>query len=60
MKQKNINIMEKMEQEKIIRYALNFLLSNLEDDVLEDLGEIMETNDPNEIEYILNDLIENY
>ena len=60
MKHKNINIMEKMEQEKIIRYALNFLLSNLEDDVLEDLGEIMETNDPNEIEYILNDLIENY
>jgi hypothetical protein len=59
MKQKNIN-MEKMEQEKIIKYALNFLLSNLEDDVLEDLGEIMETNDPNEIEYILNDLIENY
>jgi hypothetical protein len=59
MKQKNIN-MEEMEQEKIIKYALNFLLSNLEDDVLEDLGEIMETNDPNEIEYILNDLIENY
>jgi len=27
---------------------------------LEDLGEIMETNDPNEIEYILGDLIENY
>jgi len=59
MKQKNIN-MEKMEQEKIIKYALGFLLSNLEDDTLEDLGEIMETNDPNEIEYILGDLIENY
>jgi hypothetical protein len=59
MKQKNIN-MEKMEQEKIIKYALGFLLSNLEDDTLEDLGKIMETNDPNEIEYILNDLIENY
>ncbi len=59
MKQKNIN-MKKMEQEKIIKYALGFLLSNLEDDALEDLGKIMETNDPNEIEYILDELIENY
>jgi hypothetical protein len=60
MKSKSINI-EKMEQEdSIIKYALNFLISNLEDDVLEDLGEIMETNDPNEVEYILNELIENY
>jgi len=47
-------------EEEIIKYALEFLQSNLEDDVLEDLGKIMETNDSNEIEYILCDLIENY
>lgn len=49
----------KQEQE-IIKYALEFLQSNLEDDVVEDLGQILETNDSNEIEYILNDLLENY
>lgn len=50
-----------MEQEQaIIKYALAYLQDNLEGDVEEKLGKILETNDPNEIEYILNDLIENY
>jgi len=48
------------QEEEIIKYALEFLQSNLEDNVLDDLCKIVETNDPNEVEYILNELIENY
>jgi hypothetical protein len=60
MKQKNINMGKMEQEEEIIKYALEFLQSNLEDNVLDDLCKIVETNDPNEVEYILNELIENY
>ncbi len=56
------NQMEKdIQQEyEIIKYALTFLLSNLEDEVIEDISEYIGTNDPDEVEKLITDIIENY
>lgn len=54
--------MEKdIEQEHdIIKYALTFLLSNLEDEVIEDMSDYIGTNDPDEVEKLITDIIENF
>jgi hypothetical protein len=44
----------------IIKYALTFLLSNLEDEVIEDISEYIGTSDPDEVEKLITDIIENY
>jgi len=50
-----------IEQEHdIIKYALTFLLSNLEDEVIEDMSEYIGTSDPDEVEKLITDIIENY
>jgi hypothetical protein len=45
---------------EIIKYALTFLLSNLEDEVIEDMSEYIGTSDPDEVEKLITDIIENY
>jgi len=54
--------MEKdIEQEhEIIKYALTYLLSNLEDEVIEDMSDYIGTNDPDEVEKLITDIIENF
>jgi hypothetical protein len=54
--------MEKeIEQEhEIIKYALTFLLSNLEYEVIEDMSDYIGTNDPDEIEKMITDIIQNF
>jgi len=50
-----------IEQEhEIIKYALTFLLSNLEYEVIEDMSEYIGTSDPDEVEKLITDIIENY
>jgi hypothetical protein len=52
---------KEIEQEnEIIKYALTFLLSNLESDVIEDMSNFVGTDDPDEIESILQKLIDEY
>ena len=52
---------KEIEQEyEIIKYALTFLLSNLESDVIEDMSDFVGTDDPDEIESILQKLIDEY
>lgn len=49
------------EQEfKIIKYALTFLLSNLDDDVIKDMSDFVGTNDADEIESKLQEIIDTY
>jgi hypothetical protein len=45
---------------EIIKYALTFLLSNLENEVIEDMSEYIGTSDPDEVEKLIADIIENY
>ena len=45
---------------EIIKYALTYLLSNLEQEVVEDMSEYVGTNDADEIEQILTRIIEEY
>lgn len=48
-----------MEQEhEIIKYALTFLLSNLDDDIVEDMADFLGTSDYEEIEGTLQKLID--
>ena len=52
---------KEIEQEnEIIKYALTFLLSNLESDVIEDMSDFVGTDDPDKIESILQKLIDEY
>ena len=52
---------KEIEQEyEIIKYALTYLISNLDDEVAEDMSEYVGTNDPTEIETILQKLIDEY
>jgi hypothetical protein len=52
---------KEIEQEyEIIKYALTYLISNLGDEVAEDMSEYVGTNDPTEIETILQKLIDEY
>ena len=45
---------------EIIKYALTYLLSNLDDEVVEDMSEYVGTDDPDEIESILQKIIDTY
>jgi hypothetical protein len=45
---------------EIIKYALTYLLSNLDDDVIEDLSDYIGKTNYEEIEKILTDIIESY
>lgn len=48
------------QEHEIIKYALTFLLSNLEDEVIEDMSEYIGTSDPDEVEKLITDIVENY
>jgi len=53
--------MEKdLQEQEIIKYALTFLLSNLEDDVVEDISDYIGTMDVEEIETIIQNILESY
>ncbi len=45
---------------ELIKYALTFLLSNLNDDNVEDMSEFVGTDDYEEIEATLQKLIDEY
>jgi hypothetical protein len=45
---------------EIIKYALTYLLSNLDDDVVEDMSDFVGTNNADEIESILQKAIDEY
>jgi hypothetical protein len=45
---------------EIIKYALTYLLSNLEQEVVEDMSEYVGTNDADEIESTLQRIIDEY
>jgi hypothetical protein len=45
---------------EIIKYALTYLLSNLDDDVVEDMSDFVGTNNADEIEAILQKAIDEY
>ena len=50
-----------IEQEhELIKYALTFLLSNLENDVIDDMSDYIGTSDPDEIEAMLQNIIDNF
>ena len=50
-----------IEQEyEIIKYALTFLLSNLDDDTIKDLSDYIGDTDKEEVESLLNTIIDNY
>jgi hypothetical protein len=48
------------QEQEIIKYALTFLLSNLENEVIEDMSEYIGTSDPDDVEKLITDIIENY
>jgi hypothetical protein len=45
---------------EIIKYALTYLLSNIDDDVIEDLSDYIGKTNYEEVEKILTDIIESY
>lgn len=48
-----------IEQEyEIVKYALTFLLSNLDDDIIEDMSEYVGTDDFDEVEAMIQDIID--
>ena len=50
-----------IEQEyEIIKYALTFLLSNLDDDIIKDMSDYIGDTDKEEVESLLNTIIDNY
>jgi hypothetical protein len=59
-KMKNEKEKEIEQEYEIIKYALTYLISNLDDEVAEDMSEYVGTNDPTEIETILQKLIDEY
>ena len=61
-KQHNMNhIKNEIEQEyEIIKYALTFLLSNLNEDIIKDMSDYIEDTDKEEVESLLQTTIDNY
>ena len=66
-RRKNIILETKMKIEKdieqeyeIIKYALTFLLSNLNDDVIEDMSDYIGETTYEEFEKTLTDIVEKY
>lgn len=56
-----MTIQKDIEQEhEIIKYALTFLLSNLNDDVIEDMSDYIGETTYEEFEKILTDIVESY
>jgi len=56
-----MKIEKDVEQEhEIIKYALTFLLSNLNDDVIEDMSDYIGETTYEEFEKTLTDIVENY
>lgn len=56
-----MKIEKDVEQEyEIIKYALTFLLSNLNDDVVEDMSEYIGKTTYEEFEQTLTDIVESY
>lgn len=55
---KNTNDIE--QEYEIVKYALTYLLSNLDDDIIEDMSEYVGTDDFDEVEAILQGIIEAY
>ena len=50
-----------IEQEyEIIKYALTFLLSNLDDDTIKDMSDYIGDTDKEEVESLLNTIIDNF
>ena len=45
---------------ELIKYALTYLISNLDQDVAEDMSDYIGTDDPDEIEAMLQEIIDNY
>lgn len=48
------------QEHEIIKYALTFLLSNLDDDVIEDISDYIGETTYEEFEKILTDIVESY
>jgi hypothetical protein len=56
-----MKIEKDIEQEyEIIKYALTYLLSNIDNEVAEDMSDYVGTDDPDEIESILQKIIDEY
>jgi hypothetical protein len=56
-----MKIEKDVEQEhEIIKYALTFLLSNLNDDVIEDMSDYIGETTYDEFEKTLTDIVESY
>lgn len=55
---KNTNDIE--QEYEIVKYAITYLLSNLDDDIIEDMSEYTGTDDFDEVEAILQGIIEAY
>lgn len=56
-----MKIEKDVEQEhEIIKYALTFLLSNLDDDVIEDMSDYIGETTYEEFENTLTDIVESY
>ena len=45
---------------ELIKYALTYLISNLDQDVAEDMSEYVGTDDADEIETMLQKILDNY
>lgn len=46
------------QEQEIIKYALTYLLSNLDDDIIEDMSEYVGTDDFDEVETMIQDIID--
>jgi hypothetical protein len=60
---KNIDsdISEEAETEcNIIKYALSFLIANLDDDILDDVSDILYAESVEELEFYLQSILDNY
>lgn len=56
-----MTIQKDIEQEhEIIKYALTYLLSNLDNEVAEDMSDYIGTGDADQIEEMLQKIIDNY
>lgn len=53
-----VNINEIDQEAEIIKYALTYLLSNLDDDIVEDMSEYVGTDDFDEVQAILYGIID--
>jgi len=58
--EKQLDTEQEEPTKEIIKYALTYLLSNLDDDVVEDMSDFVGTDDADEIESILQKAIDDY